>query len=107
VLLAPQVLVDLRRGRNDAVVAAVDAHLDGVAAGEASDPVRDHFALLRAFAAERAGRPLPEEAVTRVVGARLASPGRALPLEKWWPELDAFVTRHAPPHTPSTRPSGA
>ena len=57
---------------------------------------RSHFAFLRAFAYERAGRPLPVEEVRAVVAARVASEGRALPVEKWWAELAAFVETCTP-----------
>jgi len=62
----------------------------------ASGPVREHYALLRAFACERAGRPLAAEETHRVVAACVtpAHP-RPFPLEKWWGELAAFVDRHA------------
>ena len=41
-------------------------------------------------------RPLPEDEVRAIVAARVAAEGRALPLEKCWPELAAFVEKHAP-----------
>ena len=91
-LVSPETIVGLRRGRNAEVIAAIDAYT-GVA--EASDPVRVHFGLLRALACERAGRPMPDDEVRRLVAARVASPGRALPLEAWWPDFAAFLERHA------------
>jgi hypothetical protein len=92
-LVSPQSLVALRRGRDEEAIAIIDSYIGGAAA---SDPVREHFALLRAFAHERAGRPLPEEEVRSLVKARLASPGRALPVEKWWADFASFLDRHAP-----------
>jgi hypothetical protein len=94
VLVSPESLVALRRGKDDEAIAIIDAYIGTATA--AGDPVRDHFALLRAFAHERAGRPLPEEEVRSLVKARLASPGRALPLETWWADFASFLDRHAP-----------
>jgi hypothetical protein len=94
VLVSPESLVALRRGKDDEAIAIIDAYIGTATA--AADPVRDHFALLRAFAHERAGRPLPEEEVRSLVKARLASPGRALPLETWWADFASFLDRHAP-----------
>jgi hypothetical protein len=91
-LVSPQALVLLLRGKNDEAVAQIDAYVAGAAA---SDPVRQHFELLRAFACERAGRPLPDDEVRRLARARAESPGRALPLEKWWADFAAFLDRHA------------
>lgn len=91
-LVSAQCLLALRRGKDDEVVAAVDAY---VAAADASDPVRQHFALLRAFALDRAGRPVPDAEVRDLVRARLGSPGRALPVEKWWSDFAAYVDAHA------------
>jgi hypothetical protein len=93
VLVSPECLIALRRGKNDEVVAAVDAY---VAAADASDPVRQHFALLRAFALDRAGRPMPDAAVRELVRVRVASPGRALPIEKWWADFATYVDAHTP-----------
>jgi hypothetical protein len=93
-LTSAEALVALRRGRLDESMNRIDAYIAGTAA---SDPVRGHFALLRAFASDRAGRPLPDGEVRALVEARLASPGRVLPLEKWWAEFAEFVDRHAPP----------
>ena len=73
-------------------MAAIDAY---IAAADASDPVRQHFALLRAFALHRAGRPLPDAEVRDLVKARLASPGRALPVEKWWADFATYVEEYA------------
>ncbi len=92
VLVSPESLVALRRGKNEEAIATIDAY---IGAEDASDPVREHFALLRAFAHERAGHPLPEDAVRPLVTARLASPGRALPVEKWWDEFATYLQRHA------------
>lgn len=91
-LVAPQALVLLRREKYDEAIAQIDAY---VAGAEASDPVRQHFELLRAFACERAGRPLPGDEVRRLAKARVEAPGRALPLEKWWADFAAFLDRHA------------
>jgi hypothetical protein len=93
VLVSPESLVALRRGRWDDAIAQIDAYVKGA---EATDPVREHFALLRAFASDKAGKPLPEEEVKQLVKARLASPGRALPLEKWWTEFAEYVEKHRP-----------
>jgi hypothetical protein len=98
VLVSPESLIALRRGKDDEAIALIDAYIgaDGAdGAKSASDPVREHFALLRAFAYERVGRPLPEDAVRALVEARRASPGRALPLEKWWADFASFLDRHA------------
>jgi hypothetical protein len=92
VLVSPESLVALRRGKWDDAIALIDAYAKN---GEASDPVREHFALLRAFACEKAGRAVAEEKVKQLVKARLASPGRALPLEKWWADFAEYVERHA------------
>jgi hypothetical protein len=92
VLVSPESLVALRRGKNEEAIAAIDAY---IGTEDASDPVREHFALLRAFAHERAGHPLPGDAVRSLVKARLGSPGRALPVEKWWDEFEAYLQRHA------------
>jgi hypothetical protein len=92
-LVSPESLVALRRGKNEEAIATIDAY---IGAEDASDPVREHFALLRAFAHERAGHPLPDETVRPLVKSRLASPGRALPLEKWWDEFATYLERHAP-----------
>jgi hypothetical protein len=91
-LVSPESLVALRRGKNDEAIATIDAY---IGTEDATDPVREHFALLRAFAHERAGHPLADDAVRPLVKARLASPGRALPLEKWWDEFAAYIDRHA------------
>jgi predicted Zn-dependent protease len=93
-LVSPEVLVALRLGRTEDAIAQIDAY---IATADASDPVHNHFALLRAFAYERAGRPAPVEEVRALVAARLASPGRVLPVEKWWPDFAEFVGRHTPP----------
>ncbi len=93
VLVSPESLVALRRGKNEEAIAAIDAY---IGSDDASDPVREHFALLRAFAHDRAGHPLADETVRPLVKSRLASPGRALPLEKWWDEFAAYLERHAP-----------
>jgi len=92
-LVSPETLVDLRLGRLQEAIARIDAY---VANADASDPVRVHFALLRAFACERAGTPVATEAVRQLVADRLASPGRVLPIESWWAEFAEFVERHAP-----------
>lgn len=92
VLVSAETLVALRRGRDDEAVTRIEAYVQTAPEG---DPVRSHFALLRAFARARAGRPLPDDEVRRVVADCLASPGRALPLEKWWAELAAFVESHS------------
>ena len=74
-------------------MARIEAYVEKAAPG---DPVANHFALLRAFARSRSGRPLPDDEVRRVVADCLGSPGRALPLEKWWAELASFVETHSP-----------
>jgi len=93
VLASPQALLSLRQGRYQEAVEGIEACLRD---GDTTDPTRAHFSFLRAFAYERAGRPLPEEEVRAVVAARVAAEGRALPVEKWWVELAAFVEKHAP-----------
>jgi hypothetical protein len=98
VLVSPETLLALRRGNDDQAIALIDAYI-GTAA--ASDPVREHFALLGAFARERAGRPLPEDEVRALVKGRLASPGRALPIETWWADFASFLDRHAPEKKPA------
>jgi hypothetical protein len=92
-LMSAEALLGLRRNRDAEVIAAIDAY---VGQADATDPVREHYALLRAFACERAGRPMPEDEVRRLVASRLSAPGRALPLEKWWVDFAAFLERHAP-----------
>jgi hypothetical protein len=94
-LVACETLIALRRGRPEDAI----AHIDGYRAAhrQATDEaVRLQFAVLRAFACERAGRPLPEDEVRAIVASRLESPGRALPLEKWWGEFATFVDAHSP-----------
>jgi len=91
-LVSAEAVLGLRCSRDEEVIAAIDAYV-GIA--EASDPVREHYALLRAFACERAGHPMPEQEVRRLVASRMAAPGRALPLEKWWADFAAFLDRHA------------
>jgi hypothetical protein len=93
VLYAPEALLAMRDGRHEEAIALVEAY---VGAAKPSDAVRGHFALLRAYARECVGRPLPEHEVRAIVAARVATEGRALPVEKWWPELAAFVEKHAP-----------
>jgi hypothetical protein len=93
VLVSPATVLALRRGRYEEVIAEIDA-LDGLQT--AAEPLRHHYALLRAFACEQAGRPLPAEEAVRVVSACVAAPhARPFPLEKWWGELATFVERHA------------
>ena len=78
--------------RNDEAVAAIDAY---IRRRTRRDPVRQHFAFLRAFALHRAGRPLPDAEVRDLVKLRLASPGRALPIEKWWVDFATYVDEYA------------
>ncbi len=92
-LYAPEALLAMREGRHEDAIVLIEAY---VGAASASDAVRGHFAFLRAYARECAGRPLPPEEVRTIVAARVATEGRALPIEKWWPELAAFVAKHAP-----------
>ncbi|HEX8793505.1 MAG TPA: hypothetical protein VF765_21330 [Polyangiaceae bacterium] len=94
VLYAPEALLAMREGRHDEAIALIESY---VGAAKPSDAVRGHFAFLRAYACECAGRPLPEEEVREILAARAATEGRALPVEKWWPELAAFVEKHAAP----------
>jgi hypothetical protein len=93
VLASPEALLALREARYEDAIAGIEACLK---AGETADPTRSHFAFLRAYACERAGRPMPEDEVREIVAARVASEGRALPVEKWWPEVAAFVEKRAP-----------
>ncbi|HTQ47823.1 MAG TPA: hypothetical protein VMI75_33930 [Polyangiaceae bacterium] len=93
VLASPEALLALRQGRYEEAIVSIEAYLR---AEEVAETTRAHFSFLRAFAYERAGRPLLVEEVRAVVAARLASEGHALPVEKWWPELAAFVDAHAP-----------
>lgn len=102
VLASPEALLALREGRHEDAIAGLERCMRAPApapvSGEsvAPDPTRSHFAFLRAFAYERAGRPLPEDDVRATVAARVSSDGRALPVEKWWPDLASFVQKHAP-----------
>jgi hypothetical protein len=91
VLVAPEALVSLRRGRDDEAIERVDAYVTRMAA---SEPIVEHFALLRAFASHRAGKPVSDEEVRKLVAARIAAPGRAMPLERWWPEFAEFLNKH-------------
>lgn len=92
VLVSPATVLALRRGHYDEAIAGIEA----LALETATAPLRDHYALLRAFACERAGRPLPDEEARRVVAACVAGAHtRPFPLEKWWGELATFVERHA------------
>jgi hypothetical protein len=93
VLASPEALLALRQGRYEEAIVGIEACLS---ADDTSDTTRSHFSFLRAFAYERAGRPLPVEEVRAIVAARVSSEGRALPVEKWWVELAAFVEKHAP-----------
>jgi hypothetical protein len=93
VLANPEALLSLRQGRYTEAIAGIETCLR---ADDAVESTRAHFSFLRAYAYERAGRSLPEEEVRAVVAARLAGEGRTLPVEKWWPELAAFVEKHAP-----------
>jgi hypothetical protein len=93
ILLSPTTVLALRRGRYEEVIASIDAH-PGLASSP--EPVREHYALLRAFACDRAGRPLPDDETRRVVAACVAGlHARPFPLEKWWGELATYVERHA------------
>lgn len=92
-LYAPEALLAMREGRHDEAIVLIEAY---VGAANTSDAVRGHFAFLRAYACDCAGRPLPVDEVRAIVAARVATEGRALPIEKWWPELAAFVAKHAP-----------
>lgn len=94
VLASPEALLALRQGRYEEAIAGIEACLR---AGDAAEATRAHFAFLRAYACARAGRPLPDDEVREAVAARVAATGRALPVEKWWPEVAAFVEKHAPP----------
>jgi hypothetical protein len=96
-LVSAETLLALRRGRDADAVARIEAYVQTAAE---TDPVRHHFALLRAFARARSGNPLPDDEVRRVVADCLAAPGRALPLEKWWAELAVFVETHSPEPAP-------
>ncbi len=92
VLVSPATVLALRRGRYDEAIAGIEA----LALETATAPLREHYALLRAFACEQAGRPLPAEETRRVVGACVSGPhARPFPLEKWWGELATFLERHA------------
>jgi tetratricopeptide (TPR) repeat protein len=93
-LVSPESLVLLRRGRNDEAIARIDAYIGGAASADPpTDPVVLHFALVRAFAKDRAGRPVPRDEVRRLVHARRASPGCApLPIEAWWAEFASFLS---------------
>lgn len=93
VLASPEALLALRQGRYEEAITSIDTYLGE---GEIAESTRAHFAFLRAFACERAGRPLPEEEARAIVAARVAAAGHALPVEKWWVELAAFVEKHAP-----------
>jgi len=90
-LIGAEALLALRSGRNDEAVARIDAHLQAI---PPSDAARTHYALLRAFARERAGRPLPDDEVRAIIADRLAAPGRALPVETWWAELAEYMQAH-------------
>jgi hypothetical protein len=92
-LLSPSALVLARRGRYAEAVESLDAFFretEGM-----TTTARDHFQLLRAFALVQAGQPPPADEIRALVAARLAAPGRALPLERWWPEFAEFVAEHA------------
>jgi len=91
VLVSPRTLVLLKQGKNDEAETAIERY---VAGADASDPIREHFALLAAFARERAGKPVDANEVRKLVKSRAASPGRALPLEKWWADFEAFLVKY-------------
>jgi hypothetical protein len=93
VLVAPEALVSLRRGRDEEAIERVDAYVTRMAT---SEPIQEHFALLRAFAAHRSGKAVSDEEVRKLVAARIAAPGRAMPLERWWPEFAEFLDKHGP-----------
>jgi hypothetical protein len=94
-LASAETLLALRRGENGRAIACIDG-----SAGKpgANDPQRAQGALFRAFALDRAGRPLPDDETRRIVATYVASV-RPLPLEKWWAELAAFLDKHAPAAT--------
>lgn len=92
VLRSAEILVALRRGRYPEALERLEH--PGASEGD-EDAVRGHFEVLRAFARSRIGDPLPDDEVRRIVRRWINAPGRALPLEKWWAELGAFVTTHA------------
>jgi hypothetical protein len=94
-LVACETLIALRRGRPEEAIAMIDGYRAAHPAEPNGEP-RSQFALLRAFACEQAGRPLPPDEVQALVAARLESPGQGLPLEKWWSEFATFDDRHAP-----------
>ena len=94
-LVACEALVALRRGRPEDAIGRIDAYRTAHPA-KGEEAVRAHFAVLRAFACEQAGRPLPAGDVQALVAARMTAPGRALPLECWWGEFAAFLERNAP-----------
>ncbi len=94
-LVACEALVALRRGRPEEAIERIDAYRTAHP-DEGHGAAQAHFAVLRAFACEVAGRPLPDGEVQALVAARMTAPGRALPLECWWGEFAAFLERHAP-----------
>jgi hypothetical protein len=101
VLAGSEVLVALRRGRYDDAIARADT---SIAARSEEDPGRAFLAVLRAFAHDRAGRPLPGPEVERLVAASRATQAARVPLEKWWGELAAFFERHSPAPAPTSVP---
>jgi hypothetical protein len=94
-LVPCEAIIALRRGRPDEAIAKIDGYR-AAHPTETSGDVRSQAALLRAFACEQAGRPLPAEDVRALVAARAESAGQGLPLEKWWTEFATFVSKHAP-----------
>jgi hypothetical protein len=63
----------------------------------ADEAARNRVRLLIAFARSQLGEGgVPEEEARALVSAHLASAGRTLPLERWWPELAEFIAAHAP-----------
>jgi hypothetical protein len=100
-LAGSEIVLAIRRGRHQDAIARIDAAVDARREGDKSgDPARTHLAMLRAFACDRAGRPLSSSEVESVVAASRAAGNTRIPLEKWWAELAAFVDRHSPAAAP-------
>jgi hypothetical protein len=92
-LLSTSALVLARRERYVEAVESLEMFLRETEGMTAT--ARDHFQLLRAFALVQSGQPPPADEIRSLVAARLAAPGRSLPLERWWPEFAEFVAAHA------------
>ena len=93
-LVGAEAILAIRAGRFDDAIARIDARL-GDEVRAPGDPSRDHFALLRAFACDRAGNAVDSAAAVRELVANRQAKGELiyLPLERWWPDFADFLAK--------------